>query len=66
VRIGEAVMKLVSMGYHFEFVGEKVCYEWQGHGDPDPKTVRPLLEPVKAHKPDVLAYLSKPAPRSAF
>jgi hypothetical protein len=62
VRPGEAVMKLVSMGYHFDLVGEKVRYEWRGHGVPHPAQVRSLLETVKAHKPEVLALLGKPPP----
>ncbi|MBM4287823.1 MAG: hypothetical protein FJ135_06695 [Deltaproteobacteria bacterium] len=63
MRPGEAVMKLVCLGYHFELVGEKVRYEWQGHGDPDHAVVRPLLEFVKAHKPEVLYFLKCHCPR---
>ena len=58
----EAVKKLSSLGYRFELAGDRLRYRYEGHGKPDPDTVRPLLETVKAHKPDVLAYLSKPAP----
>jgi len=63
VRPGKAVMKLVCLGYHFELVGEKVRYEWQGPGDPDHAVVRPLLEFVKAHKPEVLYFLKCHCPR---
>lgn len=57
----EAVRKLAHMGYRFTVNGENIKAKYQGPGDPNPDTVRPLLETVKAHKPDVLAYLSKPA-----
>jgi hypothetical protein len=57
VRTGEAVMKLVSMGYHFELVGEKVRYDWQGPGEPDPDTVRPLLDLVRQNKDAALYFL---------
>ncbi len=57
----EAVKKLSSLGYRFELAGDRLRYQYHGPGTPDPDTVRPLLETVKAHKPDVLAYLSKSA-----
>jgi hypothetical protein len=63
VRTGEAVMKLVSMGYHFELVGEKVRYEWQGTGDPDAGQVAPLLSLVRLHKEDVRFFLKCHCPR---
>jgi hypothetical protein len=50
-------MKLISMGYKFELVGEKVRYQWQGQGTPNPAHVKPLLEAVKAHKPEVVGFL---------
>ncbi|MGA7562294.1 MAG: hypothetical protein WBW55_03720 [Desulfobaccales bacterium] len=56
-----AVQKLRAMGYDFELAGDRLRYQYHGPGEPDPAQVRPLLEVVKAHKPDVLAYLSKPA-----
>jgi hypothetical protein len=58
----EAVRKLSSLGYRFELVGDRLRYQYHGPGKPDTDMVRPLLETVKAHKPDVLAYLSKPVP----
>jgi hypothetical protein len=57
----EAVRKLTDLGYRFELAGDRLRYRYDGPGKPDPNTVKPLLEAVKAHKPDVLAYLSKPA-----
>ncbi len=57
----EAVRKLSHLGYRFTVNGETIKAKYHGPGKPDPDTVRPLLETVKAHKPDVLAYLSKPA-----
>jgi hypothetical protein len=58
----EAVKKLSSLGYRFELAGDRLRYQYEGPGKPDPAQVKPLLETVKAHKPDVLAYLSKPDP----
>jgi hypothetical protein len=55
-----AVQKLTAMGYRFQVEGDALCYEWQGTGKPDPGQVRPLLALVKEHKPEVLAYLSRP------
>jgi hypothetical protein len=57
-----AVQKLTAMGYRFQVEGDALRYEWQGTGKPDPGQVRPLLALVKEHKPEVLAYLSRPAP----
>jgi hypothetical protein len=58
----EAVKKLSSLGYRFELAGDRLRYRYEGQGEPDRGMVLPLLATVKAHKPDVLAYLSKPAP----
>ena len=56
-----AVQKLSALGYRFQVVeGDALRYEWQGTGKPDPSQVRPLLALVKEHKPEVLAYLSRP------
>ena len=59
----EAVSKLSRLGFAFEVNGDRVRYRYQGPDTPDPAQVRPLMEVVKAYKADVLAYLSKPAPR---
>jgi hypothetical protein len=58
-----AVIELSKLGYRFELAGDRLRYRYEGAGDPDLATVRPLLEAVKAHKPEVLAYLSKSAPQ---
>jgi len=58
----EAVRKLAHLGYRFVVNGETIKARHEGPGDPDPGQVRPLLETVKAHKSEVLAYLSKPVP----
>jgi hypothetical protein len=63
VRTSEAVMKLASMGYHFELVAGKVRYEWQGPGDPDPGQVSPLLDLMRQHKEDVRFFLQCHCPR---
>jgi hypothetical protein len=57
----EAVKKLSSLGYRFELAGDRLRYRYEGQGDPDRVMVLPLLGVVKAHKPEVLAFLSKPA-----
>ena len=57
----EAVRKLSSLGYRFELAGDRLRYQYHGPGKPDLDTVRPLLETVKVHKPEILAFLSKPA-----
>ena len=58
----DAVRKLASLGYRFELAGDRLRYRYEGPGKPDPDTVRPLLATVREHKPDVVAYLGKPAP----
>ena len=58
----QVVMKLTVLGYHFEVAGEKLRWRYQGPGYPDPEQVRPLLALVKEHKPEVLAYLTRPIP----
>lgn len=63
MRAGEAVIKLVSLGYHFELAGVKVRYEWQGPGEPNPCQVLPLLEVVKAHRDEVDFFLKCHCPR---
>jgi hypothetical protein len=57
----DAVRKLASLGYRFELAGDRLRYRYEGPGKPDRGMVLPLLKVVKAHKSDVLAYLSKPA-----
>lgn len=57
----EAVRKLTELGYRFELAGDRLRYRYEGPCEPDLNLVRPLLERVKANKPDVLAYLGKPA-----
>ncbi|MGD0826591.1 MAG: hypothetical protein ABSA09_00690 [Desulfobaccales bacterium] len=63
MKTGGAVMKLVSMGYHFELVGGKVRYDWQGPGDPDAGQVPPLLDLVRQHKTEVVEFLRCFCPR---
>ena len=57
-----AVRKLAHMGYRFTVLGETIKAKYHGPSEPDPDTVRPLLQTLKEHKPEVLVYLSKPAP----
>lgn len=59
----EAVKKLSNLGYRFELAGDRLRYQYRGPGTPDPDTVRPLLEVVKAHKPEALYFLKSYCPR---
>jgi hypothetical protein len=53
----EAVRKLAHIGYRFTVNGETIKARYEGQGDPDPDTVRPLLNTVKEHKPEVMVFL---------
>jgi hypothetical protein len=56
----QATWKLTHLGYRFTVVDSNtIRAKYFGPGDPDPAQVRPLLEVVKAHKPEVLSYLSE-------
>ena len=57
----KAAKKLSSLGYRFELAGDRLRYQYEGPGEPDLAQVRSLLGTVKANKPEVLAYLTKPA-----
>ena len=59
----EAVRKLAHMGYRFTVNGETIKAKYEGPGKPDPDTVRPLLETVKAHKPEAIYFLKSYCPR---
>jgi len=59
----EAVRKLAHMGYRFTVNGEIIKAKYHGPGKPDPDTVRPLLETVKAHKPEAIYFLKSYCPR---
>jgi len=56
----EAARRLTHLGYRFTVSGETIKAKYEGPGKPDPVMVRPLLEKLKEHKSQVLAYLSKP------
>lgn len=59
----EAACKLAHLGYRFAVNGETIKAKYHGPGEPDPDTVRPLLETVKAHKPEALYFLKSYCPR---
>jgi hypothetical protein len=59
----EAVRKLAHLGYRFTLNGEIIKAKYHGPGEPDPDTVRPLLEVVKAHKPEALYFLKSYCPK---
>ncbi|MFH1597245.1 MAG: hypothetical protein ABIG94_12920 [Pseudomonadota bacterium] len=56
----EAVRKLTDLNYRFELAGDRLRYRYEGPGKPDPDTVRPLLETLRAHKPEVVDFLRCP------
>jgi hypothetical protein len=56
----EAARRLAHLGYRFKVNGQTIKAKYEGQGELNPSQVRPLLETVKAHKPEVLAFLSKP------
>jgi hypothetical protein len=59
----EAVRTMASLGYKFTLAGATIKAKYHGHGAPDPDTVRPLLEAVKAHKPEAVYFLKSICPR---
>ena len=59
----EAVRKLAHLGYRFTVNGKIIKAKYHGPGEPDPDTVQPLLDTVKAHKPEALYFLKSFCPR---
>jgi hypothetical protein len=53
----EAVRKLAHMGYRFTVNGETIKAKYTGPGEPDPTQVRPLVDMMKAHKPEAIYFL---------
>jgi hypothetical protein len=53
----EATRQLAHLGYRFIVNGENIKAKYEGPGDPDPAQVRPLLETIKTHKPQVVDFL---------
>jgi ribosomal protein S27AE len=60
---GEAVMKLMALGYRFEVTGERLHWRFEGQGQPEPVQVRPLLQMVKECRDEVLFFLRCYCPR---
>jgi hypothetical protein len=59
----EAVRMLANMGYRFTVTGETIKGKYHGQYKPDPAQVRPLVDVMKAHKPDVVYFLKSYCPR---
>jgi hypothetical protein len=59
----EAARQLAHMGYRFTVNGETIKARYEGPGKPDPAQVRPLMEAMKAHKPDVVYFLRSYCPK---
>jgi len=45
------------MGFVVELDGDSVSWTWEGTGQPDPITAKPLLEELKGQKAAVLEFL---------
>ena len=58
-----ALRELAHMGYRFKVAGETIKASYEGHGDPDPGQVRPLLDLIRQHKEDVRYFLKCYCPR---
>jgi hypothetical protein len=59
----EAVRKLAHLGYRFTVNGETIKAKYEGPGTPDPAQVQPLVDMMKAHKPDVVYFLKSYCPK---
>lgn len=58
--VTNTISKLRNTGYKVELVGGgTVKLSWEGKGKPDRGKVAPLIESLRAHKPQVADYLSK-------
>jgi hypothetical protein len=52
------LMKLAHRGYWFRVSGGTIQAKYHGPGKPDLAEVKPLFEVIKAHKPEVVSYLT--------
>ncbi len=52
-----ALNTLTRLGYRTWLEGESIRLKWEGPGEPSPAQVKPLLEAVKTHKPEVVGFL---------
>jgi len=53
----ELIKKLEAFGYKVFLKEDRICYEFSGMGEPDPKVVTPLLLKLKEHKKEIVDYL---------
>jgi hypothetical protein len=58
----EALQELMNLGYHFQVEGEDLNYWFEGQDCPDPQQVEPMLELIREHKTETLAFLEELAP----
>lgn len=59
----EAARRLAHMGYRFTVNGDTLKAKYHGPGKPDPAQVRPLMDTIKNHKPDVVYFLKCYCPK---
>lgn len=55
----KAIAELEEMGYTFKLDGETLRYSYEGEGRPDLEHARSLLEYVKRHKEEAIAFLRR-------
>jgi hypothetical protein len=62
----ETVERLRELGYLLTVDGDKLSATYTGEGQPNPITVKLLLEELKEHKQEALDYLRHQAPANLF
>ncbi len=55
----KAITELEGMGYTFKLDGGTLRYSYEGEGRPDLEHARSLLEYVKRHKDEAMAFLRR-------
>ena len=53
----QAIQQLRDLGYTITTNGDKINATYTGQGHPDPATVRPLLDELRAHKAEAVDFL---------
>jgi len=52
------LQQLEGMGYKITLEGTNLRLTWHGEGNPDPATVRPLLEELKRRKEEAVRWMA--------
>ncbi len=56
MNVGQALMRLHSLGYRFTLDGDLIRFKYEGGGKPDPQAAS-LFEVVKANKGEAITFL---------